>query len=178
MCDFAGSGQGRVAVRTDQFIRALEAGQSAREVIHARLRAGEEIPGFGHPLYPGGDPRAKLIMQLLSEEFPAEFSKIQKRIEDSERVLGKSANVDLALAAVARVLALPVDSGYHLFALGRTVGWIAHAAEQHKSGAFIRPRARYVGVMPLACIPPKSLRIWERCMPPSPFFRPSSDFNP
>jgi hypothetical protein len=40
-----------------------------------------------------------LILQLLREDFPAEFSKIQKRIEDSERVLGKSANVDLALAA-------------------------------------------------------------------------------
>jgi citrate synthase len=148
MCAFSGSRHGRVAVRTEQFIRALEAGQSARAVIHARLRAGEEIPGFGHPLYPGGDPRAKLIMQLLREEFPAEFSKIQKRIEESERVLGKSANVDLALAAVARVLALPVHSGFHLFALGRTAGWIAHAAEQHKSGTFIRPRARYVGIMP------------------------------
>ena len=148
MCAFSGSRHGRVAVRTEQFIRALEAGQSARAVIHARLRAGEEIPGFGHPLYPGGDPRAKLIMQLLREEFPAEFSKIQKRIEDSERMLGKSANVDLALAVVARVLALPMHSGFHLFALGRTAGWIAHAAEQHKSGTFIRPRARYVGVMP------------------------------
>jgi citrate synthase len=148
MCAFSGSRHGRISVKTEQFIRALEAGQSARAVIHARLRAGEEIPGFGHPLYPGGDPRARLIMQLLREEFPAEFLKIQKRIADSERVLGKSANLDLALAAVARVLALPVHSAFHLFALGRTVGWIAHAVEQHKSGAFIRPRARYVGETP------------------------------
>jgi citrate synthase len=148
MCAFSGSRHGRISVKTEQFIRALEAGQSARAVIHARLRAGEEIPGFGHPLYPGGDPRARLIMQLLREEFPAEFLKIQKRIADSERVLGKSANLDLALAAVARVLALPVHSAFHLFALGRTVGWIAHAVEQRKSGAFIRPRARYVGETP------------------------------
>jgi citrate synthase len=148
MCAFSGSRHGRVSVRTEEFIRALETEQSARAVIHARLRAGEEIPGFGHPLYPRGDPRARLIMQLLREEFPAEFSKIQKRIEDSERVLGKSANVDLALAAVARVLALPSHSGFRLFALGRTVGWIAHATEQHKSGVFIRPRTRYVGVIP------------------------------
>jgi citrate synthase len=148
MCAFSGSRHGRISVKTEQFIRALEAGQSARAVIHARLRAGEEILGFGHPLYPGGDPRARLIMQLLREEFPAEFLKIQKRIADSERVLGKSANLDLALAAVARVLALPVHSAFHLFALGRTVGWIAHAVEQRKSGAFIRPRARYVGETP------------------------------
>lgn len=148
MCAFSGSRHGRISIRTEQFIRALEAGKSARAVIHERLRSGEEIPGFGHPLYPQGDPRARLILQLLKEEFPAEFSKIQRRIEDSERALGKSANLDLALAAVARVLALPVQSGFYLFALGRTAGWIAHAAEQHQSGALIRPRARYAGVMP------------------------------
>jgi citrate synthase len=149
MCAFSGSRHGRIGIRTEQFIRALEAGKSARAVIHGRLRSGEEIPGFGHPLYPGGDPRARLILQILKQDFPAEFSKIERRIEESERALGKWANLDLALAAVATVLALPVHSGFYLFALGRTAGWIAHAAEQHKSGELIRPRARYAGVMPV-----------------------------
>jgi citrate synthase len=79
MCAFSGSRHGRASVRTEQFVQALESGQSARAVIQARLSAGEEIPGFGHPLYPGGDPRARLIMQLLWEEFPADFSKIKKK---------------------------------------------------------------------------------------------------
>lgn len=117
-------------------------------MIHARLRSGEEIPGFGHPLYPGGDPRAKLILKLLAEDFPAEYSGIQRKINDSERLLRKSANLDLAVAIVSKVLALPPHSGFHLFAFGRTVGWIAHAVEQHERGTLIRPRARYVGVMP------------------------------
>ena len=34
------------------------------------------------------------------------------------------------------------------------MGWIAHAVEQHQSGAFIRPRARYVGVTG-GCIRPR-----------------------
>ncbi len=89
-----------------------------------------------------------MILQLLADNFPAEFAKIQRRIKDSERVLRKSANVDMALAVVRKVLELPAHSGFHLFALGRMVGWIAHAVEQVQSGAFIRPRARYVGVMP------------------------------
>jgi citrate synthase len=148
MCAFSGSRHGRASERAEQFIRELEEAESAVAVIHARLRSGEEIPGFGHPLYPGGDPRARLILQLLAEDFPVQFAKIQRRIEDSERVLRKPANVDLALAVVSKVLALPVHSGFHMFALGRTVGWIAHAVEQHQSGAFIRPRARYVGAMP------------------------------
>ena len=35
-----------------------------------------------------------------------------------------------------------------LFALGRTIGWIAHALEQRESTRLIRPRAAYVGVRP------------------------------
>jgi citrate synthase len=148
MCAFSGSRHGRTSERAEQFLRELEDAASARPVVHGRLRSGEEIPGFGHPLYPGGDPRARLILQLLAEDFPEEFAKIQRRIKDSERLLRKSANVDLALAVVSKVLALPVHSGFHLFALGRTVGWIAHAVEQQQSREFIRPRARYVGTMP------------------------------
>jgi citrate synthase len=148
MCAFSGARHGRASERAEQFIRELEEAETSLAVIHGRLRSGEEIPGFGHPLYPGGDPRARLILQLLEEDFPAEFAKIQTRIKDSERVLRKAANVDMALALVRKVLALPAHSGFHLFALGRTIGWIAHALEQQQSGSLIRPRARYVGVMP------------------------------
>ncbi|PFR89107.1 excisionase, partial [Priestia megaterium] len=37
---------------------------------------------------------------------------------------------------------------FGLFALGRTIGWIAHALEQRESTRLIRPRAAYVGVRP------------------------------
>ncbi len=148
MCAFSGSNHGRAAERAETFVRELEEAETARAVIHARLRSGSEIPGFGHPLYPAGDPRAKLLFRLLAENFPAEFAKIQRRIKEAERILRKSANLDLAMAIVSKVLKLPVHSGFYLFALGRTVGWIGHALEQQQSGAFIRPRARYVGVMP------------------------------
>ena len=107
MCAFSGSRHGRASERAEQFIRELWRTESGLAVIHARLRSGEEIPGFGHPLYPAGDPRAKLILQLLAEDFPAEFAKIQRRIKDAERLLRKSANLDLAVAVVSKVLALP-----------------------------------------------------------------------
>ena len=35
-----------------------------------------------------------------------------------------------------------------LFAMARTVGWIAHASEQLQHGRLIRPRARYIGPAP------------------------------
>jgi len=55
---------------------------------------------------------------------------------------------DFALVAMSRTLGLPADAPFTLFAIGRTVGWIAHALEQKASGRPIRPRARYVGVEP------------------------------
>ena len=42
------------------------------------------------------------------------------------------------------------SSGLTLFALGRTIGWIGHAIEQYRTGALIRPRAKYVGALPIA----------------------------
>ena len=59
----------------------------------------------------------------------------------------KPPNVDAALAALACALDLPRGAASLIFALGRTVGWIAHALEQYE-GRMIRPRARYTGKPP------------------------------
>ena len=40
---------------------------------------------------------------------------------------------------------LPAGAAFTLFAVGRVVGWIAHAMEQGADGRLIRPRARYIG---------------------------------
>ena len=66
--------------------------------------------------------------------------------EAGERLSGERPNVDFALCAVVEVFDLPAEAPLHIFALARSVGWIAHALEQVETGALIRPRARYVGV--------------------------------
>jgi citrate synthase len=40
-------------------------------------------------------------------------------------------------------LRLPAGAAFAVFAVGRTVGWIAHALEQWRDGTLIRPRAVY-----------------------------------
>ena len=70
MCAFSGSRHGRASERAEQFVRELEEAESGAAAIHTRLRSGEEIRASGHPLYPSGDPRAKLILGLLAEDFP------------------------------------------------------------------------------------------------------------
>ena len=57
-------------------------------------------------------------------------------------------NLDFGLAAITRAYRLPAHAPLVLFALGRTLGWIAHAIEAYESGRLIRPRARYTGPAP------------------------------
>jgi len=106
----------------------------------ARLDEGRPIPGFGHPLYPGGDPRAAALLSALGEA-----EQVQAARDAAERETGEAANIDFAIAAIAMQLGMPAGAPFAVFAVGRSVGWLGHAMEQIETGALIRPRARYIG---------------------------------
>lgn len=121
---------------------AREAAQiGPRAAVQARLAEDRAIPGFGHNLYPDGDPRATALLERF--EPPAELSRLQGAVG---AMTGLAPNVDFALVAMSRAMRLPDDAPFALFAVARCAGWIAHAIEQGQTGALIRPRARYVGV--------------------------------
>jgi citrate synthase len=134
----------------EAFLREAEAAGDARAVISGRLRRGERVPGFGHSLYPEGDPRGAGLLRLTAGAYPEDVAVTLSDTVAGEmlRLMGERPTVDFALATVARVLELPPGGAVALFALGRTVGWIGHAIEQYRSGSLIRPRARYVGEQP------------------------------
>lgn len=146
----SGTKHGGVSAQVEAFLREVGTQQQIEQVTAGRLRRGERIPGFGHSLYPDGDPRAKTLLELTGETYPdaVEMGFVLACAEKIERMIGQGMNIDFALAALARVAGLPAGSPLGMFALGRTVGWIGHAIEQYRSGALIRPRARYTGVMP------------------------------
>jgi len=130
--------------------RSRRAGSKSGEALRRTLvewqREKGIIPGFGHPLYPGGDIRAKLLLQMLKKTRLGESQ--AKLVAQAADALRKPATIDLALAALARAYDLPASSAFMIFAFGRMAGWIGHAIEQHRQGDLIRPRARYVGAMP------------------------------
>ena len=134
----------------EAFLREVEDAGDARAVISGRLRRGERIPGFGHSLYPEGDPRGAGLLRLTAEAYPESPAvKLSTTVaEDVLRLMGERPTVDFALATVARVLRLPSGGAVALFGLGRTVGWIGHAIEQYENNSLIRPRARYTGEQP------------------------------
>ncbi len=129
------------------FLEEVAASGDARKVIAGRLRRGDGLPGFGHPLYPEVDPRGAGLLRISAEALPGNpaVGLSGAVVEEVEGLTGERPTVDLALATVARALGLPAGGAVALFAVGRTVGWIGHAIEQYASNTLIRPRARYVG---------------------------------
>jgi citrate synthase len=149
MATLKGYKHGGAAERVLALVADADSLKSARALLVNRLRRGEGLPGFGHPLYPAGDPRAALLLRLAEDSGnePAwrQFRHLARAGSD---VLHDLPNLDFGLAAVTRAYRLPDEAPLVLFALGRTIGWIAHAIEQYASGQLIRPRARYTGPAP------------------------------
>jgi citrate synthase len=136
--------------RVEALFREAGSAAGARRVLADRLRRGEEISGFGHPLYPDGDPRGAALLEIAAEVAPGSpaVECAQALAEAGRELIREHPTIDLGLVALARALELPEKTPLALFALGRTIGWLGHAIEQYALGKLIRPRAAYVGEMP------------------------------
>ncbi|QND57162.1 citrate synthase [Mesorhizobium huakuii] len=116
----------------------------ADAAIRRWLGHDRPLPGFGHQLYPEGDPRATALLAAIGNT-----DETLRLLETAAiAATGTQPNIDFALAVLTRGLGLPRDAPFHLFALGRSVGWAAHMVEQIVSGSIIRPRGRYEGLLP------------------------------
>jgi citrate synthase len=116
------------------------------------------LMGFGHRVYKNYDPRAK-VMQQTAQEVLDELG-ISDPVLDTARELEQIAlrddyfvekklypNVDFYSGVILNAIGFPTEMFTALFALARTVGWIAHWNEmisdpEQKIG---RPRQLYVG---------------------------------
>ncbi|SIR78881.1 citrate synthase [Janthinobacterium sp. TND4EL3] len=139
-------GGGSAAARR-MLTQALAAPDAGAAIVAYYQTIAPEFAGFGHPLYPGGDPRAVYLLERLSALSPGHphLAAILAVCAAAGQLLDARPNADLALAAMELAFGWPEGAGMSVFALARSAGWIAHAAEQAASAALIRPRARYVG---------------------------------
>jgi citrate synthase len=141
-----GPKHGGAGVLAAQLVKML-VDRDVAPIIRERVALGERFAGFGHGVYKHGDPRAHALLDALARAGAAE--KLTREIP--ERILeatGEFVNIDYALAVLVHTLGLPPGHELVLFAMARTVGWIAHASEQLRHGGLIRPRARYIGPAP------------------------------
>jgi citrate synthase len=115
------------------------------------LQLHRHVPGFGHPLYPHGDPRAAALWRRLDGRWAGHE---RMAVVESVRSLAMERtqvhpNIDFALGAMGHLHGLDHDAGEALFGVARAAGWIAHAIEEYGERPLrFRPRARYVGPAP------------------------------
>ncbi|MDL5204236.1 citrate synthase [Streptomyces sp. ALI-76-A] len=133
----------------------LDQGDAA-PVIADELRSGRRIPGLGHRLYPGEDPRARALFALL-EDIPKAapaLAAARDIVDTTARHAPLHANVDLALAVLTASCGMPATAGETIFAVARTAGWIAHALEEYGERPLrMRPSGHYVGPRPPQPLP-------------------------
>ncbi|WP_323779650.1 citrate synthase [Leisingera sp.] len=107
--------------------------------IRQAQRRGDQIYGFEHTIYPTGDPRAEIILQLASTLDANEDFLVIK-----ESIGGKTLNFEGAIAMLAISLGKDWRFATALVISSRLIGLIAHCIEQYDQQKMIRPRARYL----------------------------------
>ncbi|WP_327708491.1 citrate synthase [Streptomyces sp. NBC_00464] len=134
---------------------ALERGGAA-PVVADHLRTGRRVPGLGHRLYTGEDPRAHTLFELLAEipQAAPALAAARDVVATTARHAPLHANVDLALAVFSVSSGMAAEAGETVFAIARTAGWIAHALEEYGERPLrMRPSGQYTGPQPPQPLP-------------------------
>ena len=130
----------------ERVLDEVVAGTDAATALAKRLHPEEPAPGFGHPLYPHGDPRAIRLLELLLDRpiGAACFPLLELLATARQRGLPEP-NIDAVLAGLTHAIGAREGTGELLFALARSAGWMAHALEQYADPQLLRPKAVYTG---------------------------------
>jgi citrate synthase len=142
LCALSGPRHGGAGNALLSLLEQADRGDPA-SVCRRWLEQGGSLPGFGHALYPGGDPRCALMLEGITPD------DTMRQVRDvAADMTGLLPNCDFAMAALVRTCGMPREAPFVIFMIGRSVGWCAHAMEQVLEGNLIRPRGRYSGPVP------------------------------
>ena len=138
---------GGASLGVETLLAGARGPQDVPRVVGELLRRGEKIPGFGHLVYRGGDPRAVVLLGLVRRAGPksGQLAVAEAVLAEVRRKSLPEPNIDFAVATLARVAGMVSGAGEAIFAVARTAGWIAHALEAYAGGGPLRPRAVYTG---------------------------------
>ena len=114
--------------------------------------------GFGHRVYKNYDPRATVMKETCDEvlkELKLENDSLFAVAKELERIALEDPyfvekklypNVDFYSGIILKAMGIPSSMFTVMFAIARTIGWIAHWNEMHDEGLKIaRPRQLYTG---------------------------------
>jgi citrate synthase len=136
-----------------EFVRTLlrdAIATSPEAAIGQALRDGEHVPGFGHSVYTGPDPRAPVLLDAVERcKPPRELWRAARGVLDvMARDGGPYPNIDFALGVLGEATRMVHGAGETIFAVARSAGWIAHGLEEYPHRLRYRIRATYTGPDP------------------------------
>ena len=118
----------------------------------------KQIPGFGHRIYKGDDPRVvylrKLSEAMCRKTHNLHWFELSKKLQDAVfREKGLHPNMDFYAATLYYALGIPVDMFTTMFACSRMAGWTAQIIEQYELNRLIRPSGQYSGALNRQYVP-------------------------
>ena len=128
------------------FIKTVKSGQG-----------GQRLQGFGHRVYKSYDPRAKIVKQIAYDVFEVTGKnplldialKLEEIALNDEYFVSRHLypNVDFYSGVIYSAIGIPRSMFTVMFAIARTVGWVAHWQEMISDPAMRigRPRQLYTG---------------------------------
>jgi citrate synthase len=139
----SGPRHGSASETVAQFADDVGGPEQARATVRSLRKKGQVPPGFGHPLYPAGDPRTAPLLDAVRGTTNKRARTLLALVDATTDA---KPSVDVGIAALMAALGALPSAGPGLFAVARTAGWLAHAMEQRAAGYLLRPRARYTGI--------------------------------
>ncbi len=149
LCSLSGPIHGGACDRIESMFADLDAGLRIDQALDAFGARHSLPPGFGHTIYPHGDPRATLLKRVaraIAKRKGRKLFETALRVEDAVWKRARlRPNLDFYLTVCVRLIGFPRGMPAAIFAIGRAAGWIAHSLEQSADNRLIRPRMRYHG---------------------------------
>lgn len=149
LCSLSGPIHGGACDRIESMFADLEKGARLEDLLAGFGARNLLPPGFGHAIYPNGDPRAALLKKVAAAIARRKGRRLfDTALKVEEAVLKRGRlrpNLDFYLTVCTRMMGFPRGLPAAIFATGRAAGWIAHGIEQYADNRLIRPRMRYRG---------------------------------
>lgn len=139
----SGSRIRRTCDKVEDLLISANMGTSGSRTSTHHGKPQRTMPGFNHPLYPRGDPRA-LYLLALARELGPQSRGVNELIDESANEPDMQPSVEFGLVVLCQALRMPFRSASAILAVARSAGWIAHVIEQRLAGVMLRPRSRYL----------------------------------
>ena len=149
--------------RVLEMLEEIRTPDNAEAYVEEKLSRKEVIWGMGHREYKTKDPRATILQGLVEKLMEAHGGNVNPMLETAlavekaaeERLAHKGvyANVDFYSGILYSEMGIPPDQFTAIFAIARSVGWMAHWREQLSDNRIFRPTQVYTGKPPRDYLP-------------------------